>query len=241
MSDGDRALATVRQRAAQRAAAVPDFVTEEDSMPVLVDQYDDPTPVETPSGMPRRRRVTIQTFAEDTKLELRDLRGRLNGMGTAAFNMRGELVERLIKLETRFEAVVALGGQVEDIHDIARELGEFKVLLCGADGKNGKLGNLGIQVGKARAEAASAPKMIRRVALWAAGSLLGAVIPCAIYVNSVVEKSSAERATAAAERATFLARLDAQRAEVSVLQSGQLLLFRIVNLSRGDAAGIVPP
>jgi len=241
MSDADRALATARVRAAARAAAVPDFVVEEDSLPVLVDQYDDPTPVETPSGHPRRRRVTIQTFAEDTKLELRDLRARLNNAGLAAFNMRAELVERLIKLEERFTSVLELGDQVDDLADLARELGEFKVAMCGADGKNGKLGALGVQVGKARTEAAAAPKLIRRVVAWAAGSLLGAIVPCALLINSMVDKASAERAAAAAERATFLARLDASRAEISVLQSGQLLLFRIVNIRSGlDPAGATP-
>lgn len=233
MSDADRALPSIKQRTAARVAGAPDFVTEEDSLPVLVDEYDDPTPVETGAGMPRRRRVTIQTFAEDTKLELRDLRARLNGAGLAAFNMRAELVERLIKLETRFETVLRLGGQVEDLADLARELGEFKVAMHGIDGKNGKLGLLKAEVGKARGEAARGPKMIRNAVAWAIGAFLGAVIPTAIYVKGIVEQSAAERAALHVE-------IGAGKAERAVLQSQVLLLFKLVNARNTSGFGPTP-
>lgn len=240
MSDADRALSSIKERAIERMANVPDFVVAEDSTPVLVQSHGDRTPVEVP-GRPRRPRMTPQEFVESIKEEVRELRGRVDELVTAKLNIRAELAERLVKLETRFDSVVALSGHVESIHDIERELAEFKVAILGSDGTDGKLHAIGVQVGKARSEAQAAPKLIRRVVLWAAGSLLGAIIPCAILINSVVDKASAERSAAAAERATFIARLDASRAEISVLQSGQLLLFRIVNIHRGlDPAGVVP-
>lgn len=194
-------------------------------MPVLVDDYDDPTPVETPSGQPRRRRVTVQTFAEDTKLELRDLRNRLNNAGLAAFNMRAELVERLIKLETRFEHVIALGGQVEDLQALAVELAAFKAALWGHDGKNGKLGDLRKGVADAQIAAERAPKHVRWMLGLALGSVLGSIIPAGFFVKTAVEESAAERAVLHAE-------ISAAKAERGVIQSQVLLLFKLVNINR---------
>lgn len=230
MSDGDRTLIGQKQRAAARVAGIPDPVAAEDSMPVIVDAGDDPTPVEIPGGGRRRRkRLTVQAFAEETKTELRDLRRSIADLTAAEFNVRAELVERIVKLETALEFVDGLGKSTDELRDLRDDVTSLRVTLIGEGGHNGRIGRLREEVKDARDLAESGPRFVRRAAIFALSSLLGSAIPAALYVRGVV-------ADAAAERASTHAEFEAAKADRTVLHAQQLLLFRLLNAGSASPA-----
>lgn len=217
MSDADRALGSKRQRTADRVAGIPDILGEEDSLPIIVDAGDDPTPVEMPAGRKRRQRVTIQQFAEDCKLEIRELRKSHAELVLAEFNVRAEITERIVKLEAQLEFLDGLGKSTDELRQLRIDLTELRTTLIGADGTNGKISTL-------TKAAERGPRFIRRSIALALGGILGSVIPAALYVRNIVEAS-------ATERATVRSQLEAAQVDRGVIHAEVLLLFRLVNFN----------
>lgn len=227
MSGDDRALAGAKARLAARAQAVPEFAAEEDSLPIITEGDDDPTPVENKPGQRRRKRQSVQAFAEDIKLEVRGLRAAIDEAIRAELNNRATLAERLVKVETRLDFLAEMDGAApaEELLKLRADLTSLRVTLIGESGKNG-------MVSQVRDEATRGPRFMKRAIAAAVGGILGTLIPAALFVRGLVADS-------AAERATFRAEIDAAKVERSVLQSQVLLLFRLSgSRSRG---GVIDP
>lgn len=214
MSDADRALANLKARLAARAAAVPHAVTDEDSLPIITDGTED-TPVEV-HGRRRRKRQSVQQFAEDIKTEVRELRRAIDEAIRAELNKRGELAERLVKVETAVEFIKELDDDTAaaELLRLRADLTSLRVTLVGEKGDNGKIGAL-------TEKADRGPRFMKRAIALALGSLLGSIIPAAIYVKGIVEASAAERAAVRAE-------LRAAEVDRAGLHASELLLFRLV-------------
>lgn len=236
MSDGDRALGSKRQRAADRIAGIPaPFDPDEDSMPILVDDNDDPTPVENPRGVKRRKRMTPQQFAEEIKTEVRELRAAVADLVEAKFNIRAELIERVIKVEARFSGLDDLAQSAEDLHALRGELISLRVQLVGVDGTNGRLGKLNDAVNKAHERAESGPRFVRRAIAVAGGAIVGSLVPAILFINSAVDKASSARADAAAETARIKTELEAGKADRAFLHQQLDSMLRLVRVGRAPS------
>lgn len=208
MSDADRALAGRRHR----APGVPEPIAgEEDSLPIIVDSADEPTP---PMGSRapgrRRRRVTIQQWAEETKLEIREMRQRLDEREKLRADERLELTERIISLESRLDGLDRLGESTDELRQLRIDLTALGTQLFGVDGKNGKIGTL--------EHKASTSK---RWALAAAGTILGSASGAVLYVYTLVRE-------AADVRATFRTKIEAIDRDRAELHNQINVLFRLV-------------
>lgn len=217
MSSDARALTGAKERLARRVAQLaPEHVEDEDSMPVLVDSHDDQTPIEHRTPGRRRKRQTPQEFAEDIKHEVRELRRAVDESIKAELNNRFELAQRLTEVETRLEFMAEIGGAApaQELLSLRSDLTSLRVMLVGEKGDNGKISEI-------RNEATKGPRFMKRAVGVAIMGILGAVVPAAGYMRSMVADNATDRATTRAE-------LEAAKAERTVLQSQVLLLFRLV-------------
>lgn len=233
MSDDQRALVGAKDRLARRAAAAaPQAIEDEDSLPIITsddDDDDDPTPVENKPGHRRRKRQSVQAFAEDIKLEVRGLRTAIDEAIRAELNNRAELAERLVKVETRLDFLAEIDGAApaEELLKLRADLTSLRVTLIGEKGDNGKLSQV-------RDEATKGPRFMKRAIAVAVAGILGSVIPAAAFVRDMAADSASERARVRTE-------LEAAKAERTVLQSQVLLLFRLAGTRRAGGLESLAP
>jgi hypothetical protein len=217
MSGEDRALAGHKERVAARAAqAAPRTVEDEDSLPIIADGPDgDDTPLDSPDGR-RRKRQSVQAFAEDIKLEVRDLRTAIDVSIRAELNGRGELAERLVKVEASLDFLKELddsNSAAEELLKLRADLTSLRVTLIGEKRRQR-------QDQQVRDEATKGPRFMKRA--------IAIASPASSAPSSRPPRSFATSPpTAAAERARVRAELEAAKAERTVLQSQVLLLFRL--------------
>lgn len=235
MSGDDRALGGQRARVAERIAGAPEFIEPEDSMPVIVENHDDDTPVHAPQRR-RRKRVTVQQFAEDIKTEVRDIRRAVEELTIAKLNMRAELIERLIAAETRLDGMDHLGESTDELRQLRVDLTELRVTLIGIDGTNGKVGGLVISVASAHEKAEKGPKFVRGAIMWAGGGILGALVPAILLLRDAADKSAEVRAAAASERATFQAEIEADKADRAVIHAEVDALLGLLRAPKNQGA-----
>lgn len=206
MSDDDRALTGRRSRT---PAAVPEVAGDEDSLPIIVGSTDDTPPMGSRSTGRRRRRQSVQEFAEETKLEIRELRAQLAKLPETLANDRLELTERIISLESRLDSMDHLGESTDELRQLRIDLTEIETRLFGVDGKNGKLGTL-------EHKATSGKRWAIAAGLSVMASLGGAV--------TVVWKLSSDAADRAA---TIRTQLENSQRDRSQMHDQLNLLFRI--------------
>lgn len=216
MSDADRALAH-RKHAPAAGVPIEEHPEEEDSLPIIISDDGGDTPVETPRGQKRRKRVSTQEFAELTWAEIRALRKRIENLAATDANGKLDIAHRLAVLEDRSERELGLAESVDDLRVINTMIAELRVSLFGLDGKNGKIGDLRKDVDAAMVRADAAPRFVRRALVWAAGGIAGALIPSILFLKNAADAASDAKAAAAAERAVVRLELEAAKAERAYL------------------------
>lgn len=243
MSDDDRALAHLRRKptppTSPHGVPIEEQPEEEDSLPIIIAEDGGDTPVETPRGQRRRKRVSTQEFAENTWNEIRALRRRLDNLASTDANGILAVTQRLAVLEERMERALGLGESLDDLRAIGMQLAELRVSLFGLDGTNGKMGNLRKDVDAANTRADAAPKFVKRALVWAAGGILGSLVPAVLFLKNANEAASDAKAAAAAERASVHAELEAGKADRAFLHQQldsmlRLLRVRASSTSTGD-------
>lgn len=146
--DAERAAVGAVHR---QAEAVPHEIGADDSLPIIVDNHDDHTPVQVPiPRVPgRRHKRTVQEFAEETKLEIRSLRAEVIGLredihakDLAAANRTSEVATATSVLAQRVAGIAQLGESIEELRQLKTEVAQLRVTVIGEDGDNGKVGTL---------------------------------------------------------------------------------------------------
>lgn len=161
--DAERAAAGAHYRASTQSDGTPKRpASDEDSLPVIVDEHQRPiaahVQVETSDGH-RRSRKTVQAFAEETKLDVRELRqevGRLTNLiredAVKTAERIGEALNKSALAQSRADGLTDIEASINVLKAIQADIASLRATVIGEDGNNGKVGNLRAEMGRIQAE-----------------------------------------------------------------------------------------